>query len=104
AIETKMAEPRLNRVERRDSRVTYNAMSIAELQTLSKNVKWQAFIDATGLKNVDKVIVSQPKYMEALNSILSAESIADIKAALKWTLVNVSASIFSTDMEQEKCE
>ena len=104
AIETKMAEPRLTRVERRDSRLTYNPMTIAELQTLSKNVNWQAFIDATGLKNVDKVIVSQPKYMEALNSILSAENIADIKAYLKWTLVNGSASILSTDMEKANWE
>ncbi|HLV46326.1 MAG TPA: M13 family metallopeptidase [Flavobacterium sp.] len=104
AIETKMAEPRLTRVERRDSRLTYNPMTIAELQTLSPNVNWQAFIDATGLKNVDKVIVSQPKYMEALNSILSAENIADIKAYLKWTLVNGSASILSTDMEKANWE
>src|SRR5690606_37369198 len=104
AIETKMAEPRLTRVERRDSRLTYNPMTIAELQTLSKNVNWQAFIDATGLKNVDKVIVSQPKYMEALNSILSAENIAHIKAYLKWTLVNGSASILSTDMEKANWE
>src|SRR5690606_41341965 len=44
AIETKMAEPRLTRVERRDSRLTYNPMTIAEPQTLSPNVNWQAFI------------------------------------------------------------
>lgn len=104
AIETKMAEPRLTRVERRDSRLTYNPMAIAELQTLSPNVNWQAFIDATGLKNVDKVIVSQPKYMKALNSILSAENMDDIKAYLKWTLVNGSASVLSTDMEKANWE
>ncbi|TDS65225.1 M13 family metallopeptidase [Myroides indicus] len=103
-IETKMAEPRLTRVERRDSRLTYNPMTIAELQKLTPNVNWQNYLDATGLKNVDKIIVSQPKYMKALSTILSAQNIDDIKAYLKWTLVNGSASALSTDMEKANWE
>jgi putative endopeptidase len=104
SIETKMAEPRLTRVERRDSRLTYNPMTITELQKLTPNVNWQNYLDATGLKNVDKIIVSQPKYMKALNTILSAQNIEDIKAYLKWTLVNGSASALSTDMEKANWE
>lgn len=104
AIETKMAEPRLTRVERRDSRLTYNPMTVEELQKLTPNVNWQAYLDATGLKNVDKVIVSQPKYMKELTTILSAQHIDDIKAYLKWTLVNSSASYLSTEMEKANWE
>lgn len=104
AIETKMAEPRLTRVERRDSRLTYNPMTVEELQKLTPNVDWQAYLDATGLKNVDKVIVSQPKYMKELTTILSAQHIDDIKAYLKWTLVNSSASYLSTEMEKANWE
>ncbi|MEC4112946.1 M13 family metallopeptidase [Myroides pelagicus] len=104
AIETKMAEPRLTRVERRDSRLTYNPMTIAELQQLTPVVDWTAYFDAKGLKNIDKVVVSQPKYMKALNAILVDGNIEDIKAYLKWTLVNGSASYLSTDMEKANWE
>ncbi|MEK6450360.1 MULTISPECIES: M13 family metallopeptidase [Myroides] len=104
AIETKMAEPRLTRVERRDSRLTYNPMTIADLQKLAPVVDWNAYITASGLKNVDKVIVSQPKYIKSLNEILTAKNIADVKAYLKWTLVNSSASLLSTDMETANWE
>lgn len=104
AIETKMAEPRLTRVERRDSRLTYNPMTIADLQKLAPVVDWNAYITASGLKNVDKVIVSQPKYIKSLNEILTAKNIADVKAYLKWTLVNGSASLLSTDMETANWE
>lgn len=104
AIETKMAEPRLTRVERRDSRLTYNPMTIADLQKLAPVVDWNAYITANGLKNVDKVIVSQPKYIKSLNEILTTKNIADVKAYLKWTLVNSSASLLSTDMETANWE
>ncbi|MDM1378551.1 M13 family metallopeptidase [Myroides marinus] len=104
SIETKMATPRLTRVERRDSRLTYNPMTIAELQKITPAVDWNAYIAATGLKNVDKVIVSQPKYMKALNEILSAKNIDELKAYMKWTLVNGNASYLSTDMEKANWE
>ncbi|WP_010251565.1 M13 family metallopeptidase [Myroides injenensis] len=104
AIETKMAEPRLTRVERRDSRLTYNPMTIAELQKLTPIVDWKAYFEAKGLKNIDKVIVSQPKYMKELNNILSDKNLADVKAYLKWTLVNGNSSYLSTDMETASWE
>ncbi|MGL4582014.1 MAG: M13 family metallopeptidase [Flavobacterium sp.] len=104
SIETKMATPRLTRVERRDSRLTYNPMTIAELQKTTPAVDWNAYIAATGLKNVDKVIVSQPKYMKALNEILSAKNVEELKAYMKWTLVNSNASYLSTDMEKANWE
>ena len=103
-IETKMAEPRLTRVERRDSRLTYNPMTIAELQKLTPVIDWTAYFDAKGLKNIDKVIVSQPKYMKALNNILTQNNMEDIKAYLKWTLVKGSASSLSTTMETANWE
>lgn len=104
AIETKMAEPRLTRVERRDSRLTYNPMTLAELQKTTPVVDWTAYFDAAGLKNIDKVVVDQPKYMKALNDILSAKNIDDVKAYLKWTLVNGYASTLSPEMETANWE
>ncbi|MTG96692.1 MULTISPECIES: M13 family metallopeptidase [Myroides] len=104
ALETKMAEPRLTRVERRDSRLTYNPMTIAELQKVLPIVDWTAYFEAKGLKNIDKVVVSQPKYMKALNNILADKNISSIKAYLKWTLINSNASYLSTEIEKANWE
>ncbi|MHC5200958.1 M13 family metallopeptidase [Myroides sp. LJL119] len=103
-FETKLSEPRLTRVERRDARLTYNPMSISELQKLAPVINWQAYFQARGLNNLDKVIVSQPKYIAALNNILTQKNLDDIKAYLKWTLVNRNASILTTDMETANWE
>ncbi|MDR0229061.1 MAG: M13 family metallopeptidase [Flavobacteriaceae bacterium] len=104
AIETKMAEPRLTRVQRRDSRLTYNLMTIADLQKAAPVINWQAYLDASGLKNVEKIIVSEPKYIKSLNNLLTANNMADVKAYLKWTLVNHNASYLSTEMEKANWE
>ncbi len=99
-IETEMAKPRLTRVERRDNRLTYNPMTIADLQKLTPSVDWTAYIASFGLKNVETIIVSQPKYMKALENIVTDKNIDQVKAYLKWTLINHSADLLSTDIEK----
>lgn len=98
-IETKLSEPRLTRVERRDARLTYNPMTLAELQKLAPVINWTQYFEAKGLNKLDKVIVSQPKYIAALNTILSDKNLPQIKAYLKWTLVNRYASTLTPEME-----
>ncbi|MBN8640738.1 MAG: M13 family metallopeptidase [Flavobacteriales bacterium] len=99
AIETAMAQPRLDRVERRDRRKTYNPMSVADLQKLTPAVDWQKFITTVGIKNLDSVIVSQPKYMTALQTIFSENKVEDWKAYLRWTLINKSSDVLTTEIE-----
>lgn len=99
-IETAMAKPMFTRVERRDSRLTYNPMTIEELQKTAPNVDWAAYVNSFGLKDVKTIIVSQPKYMKALNTILAQNNIEDVKAYLRWTLINHSADVLTTEIEQ----
>lgn len=99
ALETAMAQPRLDRVERRDRRKTYNPMSVADLQKLTPAVDWQKFITTVGIKNLDSVIVSQPKYMTALQTIFSENKVEDWKAYLRWTLINKASDVLTTEIE-----
>lgn len=100
SIETAMATPRLDRVERRDRRKTYNPMTVAELQKLTPLVNWNAYFKSAGLENVDQVVVSMPKYMEALNTILKTTPIEDIKAYMRWTLINKSTGVLTTEIDE----
>jgi endothelin-converting enzyme/putative endopeptidase len=47
-----------------------------------------------GFTKLDTVIVSQPKYMKALQTILSENNVSAWKEYMKWTLLNGSTGLF----------
>lgn len=98
ALEIAMSKPRLDRVERRDRRKTYNPMTIAQLQKLTPAINWENHLSAIGLPKQDTVIVSQPRYMQALQAIFTENKVDDWKAYMRWTLLNRSAGMLSTEI------
>lgn len=99
ALETAMAQPRLDRVERRDSRKSYNPMTVADLQKLTPSFNWNKYLTGVGLPKLDTLIVSQPKYMTALEQIFKENNVDSWKAYMKWSLLNRSSSMLSTEIE-----
>ncbi len=103
-IETKIAEAELTRVEGRDDRKTYNPKTIEELKQLASTIDWTTFFNQTGLKAIDKVIVSQPKALARVNELLKNSPIEDIKTYLEWNLINGTASKLSPALEKANWE
>lgn len=99
ALETKMSTATLDRVERRDRRKTYNPMSFADLQKLAPTVKWDTYFLSVGIGKVDSLVVSQPKYLQTVETILKDNQIEDWKAYMRWTALRGSAGLLSTDIE-----
>ena len=99
ALETEMSKPRLDRVERRDRRKSYNPMTLAELSKLTPSINWNTYFTKIGLAKVDTVIVSQPKYMTALETIFKENKVGDWKAYMRWSLLNRASSQLSTTIE-----
>ena len=99
ALETEMSKPRLDRVERRDRRKSYNPMTLAELSKLTPSINWNTYFTKIGLAKADTVIVSQPKYMTALETIFKENKVADWKAYMRWSLLNRASSQLSTTIE-----
>jgi putative endopeptidase len=104
ALEIEMARPRLDRVERRDRRKTYNPMTIADLQKLTPSVNWNNYMNGVGIGKIDSIIVSQPKYMMALESIFKANKIEDWKAYMRWMLLNKSSGVLTSEIETANWE
>jgi len=104
ALEIAMAKPRLDRVERRDRRKTYNPMTVADLQKLTPTINWDGYLASVGLPKVDTLIVSQPRYMNALETIFNENKVEDWKAYMRWTLLNRSAGTLSTEIENANWE
>ena len=100
AIETKLAEPRLDKVQRRDTRNMNNPRSLEELSKMTPAINWGKFIKDIGVeKQLDTLIVTQPKYMVALQKVLTETSIDDIKTLVRWSTLNSAASILSSELD-----
>jgi putative endopeptidase len=99
ALEIEMSTPRFDRVERRDRRKSYNPMTVADLQKLTPSINWNNYFTKIGFTNVDSLIVSQPKYMVALESVLKENKVSDWKAYMRWSLLNKASSQLSTTIE-----
>lgn len=100
ALETAMAKPMLDRVERRDRRKTYNPMSVADLQKLTPAINWNQYITKVGIAQLDSVNVSQPRYMTELQKVLTENNLDQWKAYLRWSLLNKSDNVLTTDIEK----
>lgn len=104
ALETAMSKPRFDRVERRDRRKSYNPMTVSDLQKLTPSINWDVYLTQIGLPKTDSLIVAQPKYLVALETILQENKVDDWKAYMRWTLLNKSASQLSTQVETANWE
>ena len=98
-FETEMSAPRLDRVELRDTRKSYNPMTIADLQKLSPSIDWSSYFTKIGITKMDTIIVSQPKYMVALDGLLKTNRLNDLKAYLRWSLLNRKSSELTVAIE-----
>ncbi len=102
AIETQLAEPRLDKVASRDTRKFNNPRSIQQLTEMTPAIDWKKFLADMGVeKTLDSVIVMQPKYMKALQHILVDTPIEDLKKVVKWTTFNVASNELSMPIERE---
>ncbi|WP_081210411.1 M13 family metallopeptidase [Salegentibacter sediminis] len=103
-FETRLAEPQLDKVERRDARNTYNPMTVSELKNSVPALEWEKYFSEIGAKELDTIIVSQPKYMKALQDVFTQNNVEDWKTYLKWSIFNDAANALSTEIETANWE
>lgn len=104
ALEIQMSKPRLDRVERRDSKKQYNPTAIADLKKMVPTIDWNAYVKTIGVAKVDTIIVSQPRYMAALQTIFTENKVEDWKAYMRWMLLRGASSQLSTTIETANWE
>ncbi|MBT8262203.1 MAG: M13 family metallopeptidase [Bacteroidia bacterium] len=101
AFETKLAEPRLDKVARRDFRNFNNPRSMEQLQEMVPQLQWkQALKDLGVTKDVDTVLVMQPAYMQVLEQIMEEGDIDTWKTVMRWSTLNNSAGMLSTEINK----
>ncbi len=104
ALEIAMSRPRLDRVERRDPKKQYNPTAISDLQQMAPIIDWNSYLNGIGITKLDTVIVTQPKYIAALQTIFTEDKVDDWKAYMRWMLLRGAAGQLSTDIETANWE
>lgn len=101
AFETALAKIQWDKVTLRDPVKAYNKYSLAELARLAPAFDWQSFASTAGFADkVDSVIVGQPTYLSALDTLLAQTSVDDLKVYLRWKLINAYAADLPMPFEQ----
>lgn len=101
AFETKLAEPRLDKVASRDFRNFNNPRSIAELQKMLPQLQWKEVFKGMGVtKKMDTVIVMQPKYMETLKQMFAKPDFETWKTVMRWSTLNSATGMLTTDIDR----
>jgi predicted metalloendopeptidase len=68
-FETRLAHASLKRTEMRDPNRLYNPMTVEQLAGKSGGLDWQALFGALDLGGAETVIVGQPGFVEAVNTL-----------------------------------
>ncbi len=105
AMETQLAETRLDKVQRRDARNYNNPRSIAEVQEMLPTIDIPKLISDLGItKQLDTILVTQPKYTKALDTFFNETPMEDIKLLVRWDTFNSAADLLTEEIETANWE
>lgn len=99
-LENELALASLTPIEARNIPALYNPMTVAGLQEMVPSINWTNYFTQIGvqLDKVDTMIVTQPKFMGALENILSTGDMGRTQDYLKWNVINQAANYLNYDM------
>lgn len=88
ALETKLAQASRKKEDLRDPYKNYNKMAITDLGKMSAAFDWSSYLKNAGVKSIDSVVVGQPEFFKALDSVLKSTPINDWKSYLKYNIIS----------------
>jgi putative endopeptidase len=99
-LESAMAKSHRKLEALRDPQKNNNPMSLANFEKLAPNAMISKQLNATGIK-VDSLIIGQPEFFTAYNTLLKTTPIETIKKYLKWHLVSGMAPFLNSAIDKE---
>jgi putative endopeptidase len=83
-LETALAKASLDRVSRRNPRLTHHKMTLAEFEALTPDFNFKVYLADRQTPEFSSMNVTVPDYFKALNATLESTSLDDIKNYLIW--------------------
>jgi len=100
AIESQLANARMDKVERRNPAKRYNPRTTDELGNIAQQIDWPAYLAGIGTEVVENLVVTDLGFFSSLDTILNENSISALKTYLLWTLIDGTASRLSMEIDR----
>jgi predicted metalloendopeptidase len=88
ALETALAGRQWERTRTRDPNLTYNRMTVAQLAASAPHFAWTVYLDSLGVGAAREIIVQEPDYMSAVDSLVASTPIATWREYLASKLLD----------------
>jgi putative endopeptidase len=102
ALETKLAQASITRVENRDPQKTYNKRTIAELNSEAPGFDFTRFLANLGATTAADVNVRQPKFFTAFAALTDSVPPAEWRTYLRWHAARTAAPFLSKAFQDEE--
>ncbi len=83
-IETRLAESSLTNAQRRQPELTHHKLPVGELSNLAPDFDWGAYFKTLNAPGFVTLNISHPDFIKAVEGVVSASSLEDIKSYLSW--------------------
>jgi putative endopeptidase len=103
-FETRLAEPMLTNVERRDPYKSYHKMDLAGVEKEAPGFDWGGLFDTMKISRATPVNLTQPKYFATFAKELGEQPVETWKTYLKWRVLSAQASLLSKPFEDAEFE
>lgn len=97
ALEDRIAEKSWSNVECRDIQKGYNPFTYADFKAQFPGVEWDNYFVAFGLKDIKKLVVSQPSSFTNILEVLNTADIAALRAYVAAHYINAASSYLSEE-------
>jgi putative endopeptidase len=100
-IETALAKGSMDRVEMRDPAKRYHILTIDELNKLTPEYDWKAYLTGIGKGDVTTIDVTSPGFDTTVNTELTTEKLDALKSYLRWHTLHGGATLLSKPFVDE---
>ncbi len=96
AIETALARNSTPRADLRDPENRYHLLRLTQLQALTPDFNWNAYLAGIGLPHLSSLNVSTPVFFLAMNTLIQDQSLDAWKSYLRWKVLRAEAPYLSS--------
>lgn len=101
AIEKRLAQASLSRVDRREPKNLYHRIDIDGVLKLAPNFAWKTYFAAVGVPAVKEINVATLDFFKELSKLVAEEKLDNLKLYLRWQQIHGSALALSTPFVEE---
>jgi predicted metalloendopeptidase len=101
SVEMEIAKYSRSRVDLRDAEKNYNRMSIPDLDAGFQALEFRQYLKSIGVPESEYVVVGQPEFFSHIGSLLAERPLEEVKAYVKWVVLNVAMPYLFAEAEEE---